>query len=358
MAEEGGRISAGRPGARPGRMRSPGKRGVPSMIDVAQLAGVSPQTVSRAINRPETVRPAIRDLITAAIEQLGYRRNLSARALVTNQTRNLGLVDSGSSIPGHASMLMAIENAAREQDYAVTVALVAKPGPDAISAAFTHLMDRGVQGIIVLANTTDLAEASRRVPTDVPVVIVAGGMAPRTELRVVGVRQEEGAQMATRHLIDQGYTSIAHLAGPPRWLDAGLRDQGWRSALALAGLTSTVLGQGDWSARSGHSIGIEQANSQLPEAVFIANDQMALGFMLALHERGVRIPHDVAIVGFDDLAGSGYFYPPLTTVRQPFSQVGHTAIDVLLRALLGAPPESHSVSPELIVRESSIRIEG
>lgn len=329
---------------------------MPSMIDVAKLAGVSHQTVSRAINRPDTVRPEIRERIASAIEQLGYRRNLSARALVTNQTRNLGLVDSGSSIPGHARMLMAIESAAREHDYATTVAVVANPKRDAIAAAFSHLMDRGVQGIIVLANTTDLAEASLRVSANVPVVMVAGGMSSKQQLRIVGVRQEEGAQMATRHLIEQGYTRIAHLAGPKTWLDAHLRVRGWASELRSLGLAVDVLGTGDWSAASGYRIGLEQADNQLPEAVFASNDQMALGFMLAMHQRGVRIPDDVAIVGFDDQAGSDFFYPPLTTVRQPFSQVGHTAIDMLLRALAGAPPESHSVSPELVVRESSIRV--
>jgi DNA-binding LacI/PurR family transcriptional regulator len=330
---------------------------VPSMIDVAKLAGVSHQTVSRAINRPDTVRPEIRERIMSAIEQLGYRRNLSARALVTNQTRNLGLVDSGSSIPGHASMLMAIETAAREHDYATTVAVVANPKSDAIAAAFTHLMDRGVQGIIVLANTTGLADAARRVPADVPVVMVAGGMSSKQPMRTVGVRQEEGAQLATIHLIEQGYTRIAHLAGPKTWLDAHLRVQGWASELQSRGLAVEVLGTGDWSAASGYRIGLEQANNLLPEAVFASNDQMALGFMLAMHRRGVRIPSDIAIVGFDDQVGSDFFYPPLTTVRQPFSQVGHTAIDVLLRALAGAPSESHSVSPELVVRESSLRVE-
>jgi DNA-binding LacI/PurR family transcriptional regulator len=302
------------------------------------------------------VRPEIRERITSAIDQLGYRRNLAARALVTNQTRNLGLVDSGSSIPGHASMLMAIESAARDHDYATTVAVVADPAHEVIAAAFSHLMDRGVQGIIVLANTTNLATAARRISADVPVVMVAGGVSSNEQLRVVGVRQEDGAQMATHHLIEQGYTGIAHLPGPEAWLDAELRVQGWRHELTRAGLAATVLGRGDWSARSGYAIGLEQAGTRLPEAVFAANDQMALGFMLAMHQRGVRIPDDVAVVGFDDQVGSDYFYPPLTTVRQPFAQVGHTAIDVLLRAIAGAPPESHSVSPELIVRESSVRV--
>ncbi len=326
-----------------------------SMIDVAKLAGVSHQTVSRAINRPETVRPEIRARIASAIEQLGYRRNLAARALVTNQTRNLGLVDSGSSIPGHASMLIAIESAAREHDYATTVAVVAHPARDVIDAAFSHLMDRGVQGIIVLANTVDLAEESLRVSADVPVVMVAGAVSSSERLRVVGVRQENGAQLATRHLIDQGCTRIAHLAGPDRWLDARLRVDGWRKELAAAGLPAHILGQGDWTARSGYRIGLEAPADDLPDAVFASNDQMALGFMLAMHERGIRIPQDVAVVGFDDQPGSDFFYPPLTTVRQPFTQVGHAAIAALLHALDGAPPESQSISPELVVRESSVR---
>lgn len=328
---------------------------MPSMIDVAKLAGVSHQTVSRAINHPETVRPAIRLRIASAIEQLGYRRNLSARALVTNQTRNVGLVDSGSSILGHASLLMAVEAAAREHDYATTVAVVPDPTPDGIEAAFSHLRDRGVDGIIVLASTVGLARTSSQVSASVPVVMVAAGVPASEQLSVVGVRQEYGARIATRHLLEQGYSRIFHLAGPTTWLDAGLRVRGWRRELAKSGVRGTILGQGDWSASSGYRTGLEVADRDLPDAVFAANDQMALGFMRAMHERQVRIPEDIAVVGFDDLAGSEYFYPSLTTVRQPFAEVGHTAVDVLLRLLEGSPPESHAIVPELVVRDSSIR---
>ncbi|MDO4901362.1 LacI family DNA-binding transcriptional regulator [Actinomyces sp.] len=328
----------------------------PGMMDVARLAGVSHQTVSRVINRPDSVRPATLAKVRNAINQLGYHPNMAARALVTDSTRMIGVVTTGSHFQGPASTTAAIEVAARQAGYATLVTSLKREAGDAgneIREVFDFFVERGVDGVIAVAPQTWIATAAERVARSVPLVVVADGLAPSRRIHVVSVDQELGARMAVGHLLGLGRSTIAHLAGPADWYDALARARGWRSALEDAGREAPTMLIGDWSSERGYEVGAEIVTRGLPDAVFCANDLMALGMLAALRDQGVRVPEDVAVVGFDDTPGTAFFSPPLTTVRQPFDELGVLCMEVLLRAIDGEEGTAHSISPTLRVRRSS-----
>jgi DNA-binding LacI/PurR family transcriptional regulator len=170
----------------------------------------------------------------------------------------------------------------------------------------------------------------------------------------MSVDQAGGARLAARHLLDLGHAAIVHLSGPLDWIDAQARRDGFLDELARAGVEPRSLAAGDWTAQSGYRAGIELLDARDFTAVFASNDQMALGFLHACHERGVDVPADVSLVGFDDIPEAAHFTPPLTTVRQNFEELGHRAVSILLAELRGDPPLQRSpVVPELRVRAST-----
>lgn len=323
------------------------------MSDVADRAGVSHQTVSRVLNSPALVRPETRERVLTAIAELGYRRNMSARALATSRTQLIGVVTPGVTLFGPSHTTTAIENAARAAGYATTTAAIqdATASPHEVLEFFVSL---GVDGIIVVAPTIETAEAAHGLAGTVPVVVIAADLPSPGPLHVVAIDHEQGARDATAHLIAHGHRHIAHVAGPPNWFDARARVEGWRDQLVEAGLPVPELIAGGWDAGPGYSAARRLLDQpERPTAVFAANDHLALGMMRAFHESGVRIPDDIAVVGYDDVAGSDYYEPPLTTVRQPFQEVGRQAMSTLLAVLAGNPLENAPILPELVVRASS-----
>ena len=205
----------------------------------------------------------------------------------------------------------------------------------------------------MIAPLTTAAEALRHVPEDVPLVAVEAG--PGGGIPVVEVDQFSGAARATRHLLDLGHATVWHIAGPADFLEAGRRLDGWRHTLETAGVEPPPPLMGDWSSRSGYELGRRLASDPEVTAVFVANDQMALGVLRAMHEQRRRIPADVSIIGFDDIPEAAYFLPPLTTVRQDFIELGNRALRLMLETIDdGAGPRGvASVQPELIVRAST-----
>jgi len=324
------------------------------MADVAAVAGVSHQTVSRVLNAPKTVRPDTRERVQSAIVQLGYRRNSSARALRTRRTRLIGVVNPGEARFGPANTTMAIEEAARVAGYATTLAVMRDSQAATVEAALEFFLSLGVDGIVVIAPITQVAAAANELAGKLPVVMVTAGLRPTSELRVVGVDQELGAYLATRHLIELGHREIVHVSGPNNWFDARSRIVGWRRALTEAGLEVPPLVRGGWDPVDGFAVARGMIDDgRVPSSVFAANDLLALGMMRAFHAEGIRVPDDVSVVGFDDTEGAGYYEPPLTTVRQPFAAVGHRAIEVLLGIIEGESVPSDPIAPEIVVRESS-----
>lgn len=322
----------------------------PGMLDVARLAGVSHQTVSRVLNDHPSVRPETRTRVRAAIRELGYRRNSAARALATRRSSTIGLLTATSSRSGPVSTLVAVEEAARAAGLWVSVASLSVYDPDSVRAALDHFLNQGVDGIIVIAPVEEAVQAASAVAPEVPMVVVAPLVLPGAA--AVAVDQRRGARLVVAHLADLGHTRIAHLAGPTGWLDAAERELGWRDELAARDLPAETLVRGDWTAASGFG-----AAGQLPSdvtAVFASNDEMALGLVRALVERGLRVPQDVSVAGFDDIEVAGYALPPLTTVRQDFAELGRAAVRTLLERLAGesAAPAT-LVEPVLTVRAST-----
>jgi DNA-binding LacI/PurR family transcriptional regulator len=325
------------------------------MADVARLAGVSHQTVSRVINGQNNLRPSTRERVEQAIRQLGYRPNSAARALVTRRSATIGVIGSKSGYWGPSTVHRAIQAAGREAGYFVSSVNLQSLTREELVDAINHLRDQSVEGIVLISATDDALDVARaQEHVGVPVVVIEGDtMKTRW---TVGVDQVAGAELGTRHLIELGHTDIVHLAGPPSWTEGRARLRGWQNAMYAAGLRPSQHVTGDWSAASGFDAGLEIARRDDVTAVFCANDQMALGLMRALFEAGRTVPNGprgVSVVGFDDIPEAPYLIPPLTTVRQDFQAVGHRAIEIL-RAALGheSPPEG-LISPELVVRASS-----
>ncbi len=341
-----------------GSARSPERDRLPVMTDVARLAGVSHQTVSRVLNDHPNVRAETRNRVLSAIRELGYRRNAAARTLVTRRTNTLAVVTFNTILYGPASMLYSIERAAKQHGYFVTVAALDSMDRHSVLDAVERLRDQAVDGVIVIAPQTTAVAALAQVPATAPLVVV--GCGTQTKLNSVAVDNEAGARKAIEHLLDLGHRTVHHLAGPDSWLDARERADGWRLALRQRGApVPSPLPSEDWSARSGYELGYRLLNDREVTAVFCANDHMALGLLLAAAESGVRVPEDLSVVGFDDIPEARYFYPPLTTIRQDFDELGRRALGALVGLISDSPGQEAAnallrkpVAPELVVRSS------
>ena len=330
----------------------PGRRNV-RMIDVAKLAGVSQQSVSRVINEHSNVGPEVRERVERAITQLRYNRNSAARALATNRSMNLGVVAYALPVHGSAQVLFGIAEEARRKGYATS--LVSIPHVDSVSvrAALDTLVADAVDGIIVLAPMTAAVDVLRALDPDVAIVRFEQG-SPASST-AVSMNDVLGAQLATRHLLELGHETVWHVGGPPGWMATEARRAGWLSELAAHRRTvNPEFRAQDWTAESGYLAGQEIANDPSITAVLVANDSMALGVIGALAERGIRVPQDVSIAGFDDMSEARFFQPSLTTIRLDFNEVGRLAVERVFRLISGEPAELIPViQPELMVRGST-----
>jgi len=337
-------------------MPAPGGH-APSMRDVARRAGVSHQTVSRVINDSPNIRAGTRERVLQAIDDLGYRPNGLARALAHGRSRRIGLLMESSSHYGPMNMLRGVELAARRAGYAATTFSVTSP--DEFDQGIDFLRDQRVDALAVITPRQESLESLSRVHLPRATVLV-GSLQPDADqpepgdLPRVGVDQALGARLAVEHLIALGHRTIAHLAGPADWFDAQVRREQWRATLEASGLEAPPVVEGDWRPQSGYDATAEILAIPGVTAVFAANDQMALGLIHGLSDRGLSIPRDLSVVGFDDIPESAHFRPPLTTVHQDFQAVGEAAVAVLLAGLgEDVPPPDARIVPDLVVRGST-----
>jgi len=331
---------------------------------VAKEAGVSTQTVSRVINQRPDVSPETRKRVLQIIEHLGFSPSALARSLIQRRSYTLGVVTAGLKYIGPSRTLNGITHKAQELGYALLLTELPSFNTNNITPLLQSLLSRHIDGIIwaVPEIGDNRAWLEEHIPTP-PIPMIFLTMQERPGVLVVSFDNQLGGRMATRHLIEEGCKRIGHLSGPLDWWEARQRKEGWQQTLLEAGLqvNDQHWSEGNWSSTSGEKA-FKQLMATYPEmeAVFVANDQMALSVLQIACQQGIRVPQDLAVVGFDGIAEAAYFWPPLTTVYQDQHSLGCKAVEELVKnieTIKGGEelkePQSTFLKPELIVRESS-----
>jgi len=335
----------------------------PTIIDVARVAGVSYQTVSRVINSKPDVSNETRKRVEAVIQELGYKPSVIARSLIQKRSYTIGVVTAGLKYIGPSQTLNGITQQAEEKGYTLLLKELPSFETDNVQYLVDSLLSRHVDGIIWAA--PEIGENRKWIEEnsiDLSVPIIFLSMHPIEGISIIDVDNYLGGQIATQHLLDYGYQQVGFISGPLDWWVARQRKLGWENVLLKNQRETTprTWVEGNWSSSSGEKA-FQQLLDQYPEidAVFSANDQMALGAMSYAFLHNIRIPQDIAFVGFDDIAEAKYFAPPLTTVRQDLLNLGCTAVNEIVCAIEemreGRLCESinHLLTPQLIIRQSS-----
>lgn len=325
----------------------------PGMADVARLAGVSAQTVSRTLSGHPNVREHTRAKVLAAVEELGYRKNDAARMLSSGRSRTLGIVVFETMFYSRSAVTVGVEHAAHRAGYSVSAVTVSSLDSTAIQNAMTRLSEHNVEGIILALPLVQVNKGIEDLTRTIPTVCTDGSRTPSTH--VVTVDQTMAARLATEHLLSLGHETVWHVSGPESWLEVGGRTKGWREALEEQGRFVPPALQGDWSPASGYQNGLIVGRIPDVTAVFVASDEMAFGVIRALHELGKRVPEDVSVVGVDDIPLAEYCSPSLTTVAQPFESIGERAVERLIAAIENpsSAAQTETIEPSLIVRSST-----
>jgi DNA-binding LacI/PurR family transcriptional regulator len=334
-------------------MASPGVE-KPNIRQVAQLAGVSHMTVSRVLNDHPNIRESTRRRVEEAIEELGYRPSLTARALATQRSHRIGVLVESATTFGPTSTLYAVESAARASGYEVSSVFLQAGAKITPQEAVDHLVALGVDALCVVAPRSSSIADLRRIAVGVPVLVVNPDKDPT--FLTVTVDQRAGTALAVDHLVALGHRDILHLAGPLDWLDARSRERAFHARAKSWGIRERPVVVGDWTADFAYEFA--RGIRELPEytAVFVANDDMAVGLVHGLHERGFSVPDDLSVVGFDDIPLARHVIPPLTTVRQNFDALGVSIVEVLRAAIEEREiPDVTRISAEIVTRASSAR---
>lgn len=328
--------------------------------DIAEMCHVSTQTVSRVINKRPDVSPETRRIVEDAIERVGYQPSALARMLVQQRSMTLGFVTTGLKYVGIAQTLNGIAEQCETSGYGLLVKDLPESAEHQLLEVIDFFIARHAEGIIVLVPGLDVPAylAEERLPPACPPMVFLKSMED-AQFTTIAVDNEGGGRLATAHLASLGRRRIAHIAGPQHWLEARQRAAGWAAALRSAGLEPGPVVHGDWTSESGAAAfeALLDADPGL-DAVFAANDQMALGAMSVCHRRGLDIPADVAVIGFDAVSEAAHFTPPLSTIRQPLREMGVAAVTELLAGINDPDdtlPIKHLVlDVELIARESTL----
>jgi DNA-binding LacI/PurR family transcriptional regulator len=326
-----------------------------TLEDVARAAGVSYQTVSRVINEHPNVADATRARVREAIQELRYRPNRSARSLATNRSNTIGIVGFDTRYYGPSQMLVNIESVLKRAGYALAFTSIGDGTFPAIRRAVSDLAGYDRDGVVMIAPLAGAdVEGISGLLDGTPSVMIDVGPGPH--VHSVAIDQAYGTRLAVRHLLDLGHRRVCEISGPLRWNDARARHDTLRATLEAAGVVPGPSVEGDWSAASGFAAATRLlADGASFSALVVGNDQMALGAIRALRDAGRRVPHDVSVVGYDDVPEAAYFDPPLTTVRQDFEALALQCAEYLttLMAAPNTPPHHRILSPTLVVRSST-----
>lgn len=334
--------------------------------DVAVAAGVSHQTVSRVMNDRPDVAKETRRRVLQVIEELDYLPSAIARSLSRQHSQTLGVVTAGLKYIGPSRTLNGITEQAEELGYGLLLKELPSFNTNDNKPILNFLISRQVDGIIwAVAEIGKNHEQLQQLHKEISIPMVFLTMSTREDMFIVAVDNYLGGWKATEHLLEQGCRNIGHVSGPLSWWESRQRKSGWHDALLEAGIPAEEhhSEEGDWSSASGqHAMAQILKNFPQMDAIFIANDQMALGALQLVCQNEIKVPDDIAVVGFDNLPESQYFWPPLTTVRQNLRQLGSTAVSELVRIIDAnrmdhevLQPQVVTLCPELVVRKSSIK---
>jgi LacI family transcriptional regulator len=336
-----------------------------TLKEVARIARVSAQTVSRVVNKRPDVAEETRTRVQQVIDELGYQPNTIARSLITRLSRTLGVVAAGLEYYGPSTILIGIQQEAESLGYSLNLILTPDPSKEDFSQIVNEFNGRQVDGIIWAVppvGQNRLRFLAPRLSQAPPTIFLNQ---PDPAFSVISIDNRQGARLAVKHLIQQGYRHIAIVSGPSQWWESSERVQGWKQALAEEGLQADLrlCYEGDWTAASGEQAFHELLSRGLPmDAVFASNDQMALGVIRAAHSRAFRLPDQIGVIGYDDYPDSAYFLPALSTIRQPLREAGASAVRELVQMIREQKenPAEYEVKtmilqPRLVVRESTNR---
>ena len=339
----------------------------PTIKQVALASGVSTQTVSRVINNRPDVAPETRERVMDVIKKIGYQPSALARSLIQQRSYTLGVVTAGLKFIGPSRTLNGITSAAEEAGYSLILKELPHFNANNIIPIFNGLLSRHVDGIIWAApeigNNRDWVD---NLPFELNIPIVYLTMEPREGLSIISVNNHMGAKIASEHLVEKGYHNIGHIAGPLDWWEARERFNAWKDTITAAGQNDVDKHwvEGNWSSASGMEAA-EKLFEVYPQmdAIFAANDQMALGALAIVHERGLKVPEDFGVIGFDNISESEYFWPALTTIQHDQHQVGAMAVNEIIRIIETIrgkeTPEYRTImlTPNILVRKSSLRLD-
>jgi LacI family transcriptional regulator len=344
----------------------PDRRKRITIKDVAQAAGVSTQTVSRVMNKFSYVSEETRQRVETVVQQLGYNPSTLARSLSQQRSYTLGVVTFGLEYIGPSRTLNGVADKADELGYMLLMKELDNFATDRLDDVIDTLLARQVDGIIWVAPEigSNHAWVEERMDS-IPVPVLFLSMRPRKDILSVGTDNFQGAELAIRHLLDCGRTRIGHISGPLGWWEAEERKRGWRETLTASGLEASEqrCAEGNWSSSSGEKAFLQLLES-FPnmDAIFVANDQMALSVLRESCRRGIKVPDQFAVVGFDNIPESAYFYPSLTTIYQDLQALGEQAVQNIVEVIQARQEnqpfsaQARFTQPTLIVRESSKRV--
>lgn len=328
-----------------------------TLDDVAKLAGVSYQTVSRVLNHSDQVSDATREKVRAAMAQLNYVPNRVAQQLAGKASRSLGLATTDLMLHAPAQIASAIQHRAAALGYQLVIAMADKPGFAAAQAAVNELLAQRVDGLLLnLPLQNDDAQTLAQLSGQRPCLFM--DVASNAAVDHCQFSASQGARQGVEHLWALGHRRIALITGPLDAVSAKQRFQAWCEVLAEYQLQPHAVYEGDWSAQSGYQAVKLLLPDNLPTALLVANDQMALGAMRALHQHGIAIPGQISLVGYDDTAESAWYQPPLTTIRQDIRLLGEQSVDRLVAAIQRQTEQTTTpLATELVIRETTASVQ-
>ncbi|WET42833.1 LacI family DNA-binding transcriptional regulator [Citrobacter enshiensis] len=329
-----------------------------TLYDVADHAGVSYQTVSRVVNQASHVSAKTREKVEAAMAELNYIPNRVAQQLAGKQTPLIGVATANLALHAPSQIVAAIKSRADSSGASVVIAMVERSGVEACKAAVHNLLSQRVTGLIInypLEENDAIAVAETC--GNVPVLFL--DVSDLSPINSIIFSHDDGARLGVEHLVEYGHQRIALLAGPHSSVSARLRLAGWHKYLADYQLQPVAERQGDWSAMSGFLQTQQMLNAGIiPDAMLVANDQMALGAMRAISEFGLRVGSDISVIGYDDTEDSACYIPPLTTIRQDFALLGQTSVDRLLKLSQGKAVTGNQLLPVSLVKRKTVHHPG